>query len=146
MNIQGMPQQFWVVLKPTPGCEMVDVCFACTFGRLLLQGRGGLKKDEIAGIYANKDEAEAEAMRLLGQFPVSPLDSAFFEILVKIMVQPKVEGLTARDLGAAAVEAVADAVGQGEKAGFRHRLGDRAILGAGTVELKDQIVVIGWTV
>ena len=143
MEINAMHETFWVVLKPSPGCEMVDVCFACTFGRLLLQGRGGLKKDEIAGIYANKDEAKEEAMRLLGRFPVRPQDSAFFEILVKVMTQPKAEELTARELGAAAVEAVADAVRQGEEAGFRHRLGDRAALGAGTVELRNQVVVYG---
>ena len=146
MKIHGLPERFWVVLKASPGCELVDICFSCTFGRLLLQGRSGLKKDEIAGIYANKDEAECEAMRLLGQFPVRPQDSAFFEVIVNVMVQPKAEGLTARELGEAAVEAVADAVGQGEKASFQYRLKDRAALGAGTVELRNQIVVYGWTV
>ena len=142
MKIKGLPEHLWIVLKPSPGCEMVDVCFTCTFGRLLDQVRGGLKKDEIAGIYANKDDAEGEALRLLGQFPVRPQDSAFFQVVVNVMVQPKAEGLTARELGEAAVEAVANAVA----AGFRHRLGDRAALGAGTVELRNQIVVYGWTV
>ena len=146
MKIQGMPEQFWVVLKPSPGSELVDVCFACDFGRLLDQVRGGLKKDEIAGIYADEDEVEGEALRLLGQFPVRLQDSAFFEVVVNVMVQPRVEGLTARELGEAAVEAVQDAIRMAEERGYQHRLRDRAALGAGTVELRNQIVVFGWTV
>jgi hypothetical protein len=42
MKIIGLPERFWVVTRPSEGSELVDVCFPCTFGRLLLQGRGGL--------------------------------------------------------------------------------------------------------
>ncbi len=82
-----------------------------------------------------------EAMRLLGEHPVRPRDSLFAEVVVNVMVQPKAESVTAKELGEAAVEAVANAVRQGEEAGFRYALGDRVALGAGTVELRDLVIV-----
>jgi hypothetical protein len=143
MKIQGMSGRFWVVLKPSSVVELSDILFPCTFGGLMNRVRNGLHPDEIAGMFAYETEATEAAMRLLGKCPVRPLDSAFFEVLVNVMVQPKVEGLTARELGEVAVEAVTNAVHQGEETGFRHRLGDRVALGAGTVELRNQIVVYG---
>ena len=32
MDIQGLPEQFWVVTKPSPVSTLEDICFACTFG------------------------------------------------------------------------------------------------------------------
>ena len=144
MNIHGMPEQFWVVTQPSPVSGLEDILFPCSFGRLMKQVRGGLHEDEIAGVYADEDEAKNEALRLLGKHPVRPQDSAFFEVVVNVMVQPKVEEMLAQELGEAAVEAVANAIRQGEEAGFPHRLGDRAALGMSeAVELKGQIVAYG---
>ena len=77
------------------------------------------------GIYANKDEARLTARELLGDFPVRPCDALFAEVVVHVMVVPNTEEMTARDLANAAVEAVRNAVRQGEKTGLRHRLEGR---------------------
>jgi len=144
MEIRGMPEQFWVVTKPSPVSQLWDICFAVTFGGLMNQVRCVLTEDEIAGIYADEDQAKDAAMRLLGKHPVRPQDSAFFEVVVHVMVQPKAEGLIARELGAAAVEAVRSAIRLAEERGHRHRLGDRVSLGMSeVVELRNQIVVYG---
>ena len=141
MLIHGLSEKFWVVTKPSPVSELGDICFACTFERLMTQVRGGLNEDEIMGIYADEGEAKDAAMRLLGQNPVRPCEPAFFEVVVNVMVQPKTEEMTAAELGVAAVEAVRNAVRQGEEAGFRHHLAGQVVLGAGTVELRNQTVV-----
>jgi hypothetical protein len=144
MIIHGLPEQFWVVTKPSPVSQLCDIYFACTFERLLLQGRGGLHENEIKGIYADEDEAKEEAMRLLGECVVRPQDSAFFEVVVNVMVQPKVEELTARELGEAAVDAVQSAIRLAEERGHQHRLGDRVTLGMSEVAaLRNQIVAYG---
>ena len=143
MKIQGMPEQFWVVLKPSPGSTTEDICFACTFSRLMLQVRGGLNEDEIVGIFADETKALQTAARLLGQFPVRPQDAVIVEAVVSVMVQPNHEEMTARELAKAAVEAVRNAVRQGEEAGFRHGLHGKLSLGAGTVELRNQCVMTG---
>jgi hypothetical protein len=60
------------------------------------------------------------------------------------MAVPKDEEMTARELARSAVEAVADAVRQGEKAGFRHRLAGRIALGISeVVELRNLTTVVG---
>ena len=129
MQVHGVPEQFWVVTKPSPFSEMADVCFPCTFERLLLQGRGGLHEDEIVGIHADEGEARQAALRLLGKHPVRPQDAVFAEVVVNVMAQAKGEGMTARELGEAAVEAVLDAVQRAEKQGHRYQLKDRVRLG-----------------
>ena len=144
MNISGLPERFFVVVKPSPGSGLEDILFPCTFGRLMNQVRGGLQEDEIVGIFADEGEARQIAARSLGKHPVRPQDALFAEVVVHVMVQPKVEGLTVRELGAAAVEAVTNAIHQGEVAGFRHHLGDQVSLGMSDVmELRSQIVVCG---
>ena len=82
-------------------------------------------------------------MRRLGKNVVRPQDSAFFEVVVNVMVVPKNGEMTAGKLGGAAVEAVANAVRHAEEAGFRHRLAGQVSLGAGTVELRHQLVAYG---
>ena len=129
MKVHGMPETFWVVTTPSPVSELADVCFPCTFERLLLQGRGGLHEDEIVGIYAEENEAKKAAMRLLGMYPVRPQDAVFADVTVHVMLQPKDEELTARDLGEAAVEAVLNAMHGAEEQGHRYRLQDRVALG-----------------
>ena len=143
MEIQGMPEKFWVVTKPSYASEMADICFACTFERLLLQGRGGLREDEIVAIHADEGEATRAAARLLGDHPVRPQDATFAEVVVNVMVTPNDEGMAAKELGKAAVEAVFDAVRLAEKAGFRHRLEGKVAMGAGTVELRNLQTTVG---
>ena len=122
MKTHGMPEPFWIVLKPVARSTLEDICFPCTFPRLMNQVRGGLHEDEIVGIYADETEARQAAARLLGKYPVRPQDIVFVEVVVNIQVQPNHEEMTARDLAKAAVEAVKNAVRQAEEAGFTHRL------------------------
>ena len=44
MTIHGLPERFWIVLNPSPGSELVNVCVSCTFGRLIDRVRGGLHR------------------------------------------------------------------------------------------------------
>jgi hypothetical protein len=143
MLIHGLPEKFWVVTKPSPVSGLEDILFPCTFERLMLQVQGGLQGDEILGIYADEDEARLAGMELLGDFPVRPQDALFAEVVVHVMVKPNDEEMTAKELANAAVEAVRNAVRQGEEAGFRHGLQGQVSLGAGTVDLRNQTVAVG---
>ena len=143
MEIHGMPEKFWVVTKPSPVSDLVDVCFPCTFERLLRRGRGGLREDDIVAVHADEGEATRAAARLLGDHPVRPQDATFAEVVVNVMVTPNDEGMAAKELGKAAVEAVFDAVRLAEKAGFRHRLEGKVAMGAGTVELRNLQTTVG---
>jgi hypothetical protein len=129
MKTYGMPEKFWVVTKPSPVSELADVCFPCTFERLLLQGRGGLDEDDIVSVHADENEAKKAAMRLLGMYPVRPQDAVFADVTVHVMLQPKDEELTARELGEAAVEAVLNALHGAEEQCHRYRLQERVALG-----------------
>ena len=147
MELHGMPETFWVVTTPSPGAEMADICFACTFERLMRQVRGGLQEDEIVAIYADETEARKAAARLLGEYPVRPQDAMFAEVVVHVMVTPKSEDMTARELGEAAIEAVANAVHDAEQRGHYHRQEGRVSLGmSAVVELHNQLTVIGQVV
>jgi hypothetical protein len=137
MRTHGLPDQFWVVLKPSTFSETEDILFACTFERLINQVRGGLVEDEIVSIYADEGEARQAAARLLGKHPVRPADTVFIEVVVPVQVQPIHKEMTGRDLAGAAVEAVGNAVRQAEQAGFQHRLHGQVALGAGTVMLQN---------
>lgn len=144
MKVHGMPEQFWLVTKPSPVSALEDICFRCTFERLLLQGRGGLHEDEIVGIHADEVEARQAALRLLGKYPVRPQDAVFAEVVVHVMAEPIAEELTARELGEAAVEAVLNAVHRAEEQGHRYRLKDRVSLGMSDVaELRNMLTVVG---
>ena len=114
---------------------------ACGGGIFALEH--GLQGDEILGIYADEDEARLAGMELLGDFPVRPQDALFAEVVVHVMVKPNDEEMTAKELANAAVEAVRNAVRQGEEAGFRHGLQGQVSLGAGTVDLRNQTVAVG---
>ena len=91
MEVHGMPEQFWVVTKPSPVSEPEDICFACTFGGLMNQFRGGLHEDEIVAIHADEGEARQAALRLLGKHPVRPQDAVFAEVVVHVMAEPIAE-------------------------------------------------------
>jgi hypothetical protein len=144
MKVHGMPETFWVVTKPSPVSELADICFACTFERLLLQARGGLNEDDIIAVHADEGEAKKAALRLLGKYPVRPEDATFADVVVHVMVQPVAEEITARELGEAAVEAVLNAVHRAEEQGHRHRLKDRVSLGMSqAAELGNLSTVVG---
>ena len=144
MKISGLPEQFWVVTEPSPFSATEDILFPCTFGRLMLRVRGGLQEDEIIGIYADEGEARQTAARLLGKYPVRPLDALALEVTVHVMVIPKSEEMTARELVQAALEAVRNAIRLAEKQGHQHRLVDQVSLGISEmVELRNQTVIPG---
>ena len=91
-----------------------------------------------------EDAAKDEAMRLLAKHLVRPQDALFAEVVVNVMVQPRVEGLTARDLGEAAVEATRNAIRLAEQRGHQHRLGNRVALGISEVlELRNLVIACG---
>ncbi len=142
MKTYRLPEEFFIVTKPSWFSTMEDICFRCSFSRLMSQVRGGLNEDEIVGIYSDQTEAQHAAARLLGQYPVRPADAVFVEVVVHVQAQPNHEEMTARDLARAAVEAVANAVRQAEQAGFQHRLHGQVALGAGTVELQNETLVV----
>jgi hypothetical protein len=108
------------------------------------QARGGLNEDDIVGIYADETEARQAAGRLLGEYPVRPQDALAVEVIVHVMVTPRNEEMTARELAEAAVEAVRNAVHDAERRGHRHRLEDQVSLGmSDVVELHNQLTAIG---
>jgi hypothetical protein len=144
MKTHGLPEEFWVVTRPSQFSTSEDILFPCTFERLMLQTLGGLQEDEIVGIFAEETEARRSAATLLGKCPVRPQDAVFVEVVVNVMVKPNDEEMTARELARSAVEAVADAVRRGEKAGFQHGLAGRICLGISeVVELRNLTTVRG---
>lgn len=56
---------FWVVTKPTKHSEFGDILFKSDIKSMQYQFLGGLKKNEIVGIYQFKAEAEKIAKKLL---------------------------------------------------------------------------------
>ena len=88
MKTYGMPEEFWVVTRPSEFSTAEDICFPCTFDRLMQQARGGLQEVEIVGIYADETEARRSAATLLGKCPVRPQDAVFVEVVVNVMVRP----------------------------------------------------------
>jgi hypothetical protein len=144
MLIHGLPKRFWVVTKPSPVSQMCDICFPCTFEQLMLQVRGGLKEEEVVGIFADEDEAHMTAMELLGEFPIRPQDSLFADVVVHVQAVPNTQDISAKELARAAVEAVGNALQRAEKEGYQHRLRDRVSLGTSVVvELTNMMPVIG---
>jgi len=55
----------WIVTKPTPYSTLEDLYFEANAQRLELQFRGGLKGDDVAGMFTGKPAAEAFARTLL---------------------------------------------------------------------------------
>ncbi len=110
MKVQGLPETFWVVIKPNRASELGDICFACTFVQLMLQSRGGLHEQDIVGIYADEAEATEMAEKLLGRNIVRTSDAILVEVMVTIQVIPTAKDITAKALSRAAVEAVGNAV------------------------------------
>ena len=144
MLIHGLPEKFWVVTKPSPVSTLADICFGCTFEQLMLDVRGGLKEDEIIGIFADEDEARLAARELLGEYPIRPQDALTVEVVVHVMIVPNSQDISAKELARAAVEAVSNAVSRAEKEGHEHRLKNQVSLGMSeVVELRNMLPVIG---
>jgi hypothetical protein len=143
MNIRGLPEKFWVVTRPSRVSELGDICFQCTFKRLMLQTRGGLHEHEIIGIFSDEAEAKRVARKLLGRNVVRTSDSIMVEVLVNVLMMPMKKNLTARVLARAAAEAVGNAVHKAEQEGFRHRLRGQVTMGAGAVELQSHTTLFG---
>ena len=142
MKIHGLPEQFWVVTKPSPFSTTEDVLFACTFPRLIHQVRGGLKEDDIVGIYADEHEASKGCRPAAGDISRAPQDAVFVEVTVNMMAKPDHEEMAAKELARAAVEAVQNAVRQAEEMGYSHHLHEQVSLGVGTVMLQNLSVAI----
>ena len=108
MKTYGMPEKFWVVTKPSPVSELADVCFPCTFERLLLQGQGGLDEDDIRA-FRRRSRSAGGGAAALGEISRPSRGRVFADVVVHVMRNRK-----ARDdggqLGEAAVEAVLNAV------------------------------------
>ena len=58
-------EKFWIVTKPTAVSTMQDICFQSDIHGLQLQFLGGLKSENIHGIYTKEAEAKQEAEKLL---------------------------------------------------------------------------------
>jgi hypothetical protein len=67
MRIEGLPQKFWVVVRPSPHSTLRDILFSTDFSGFAKQIRGGLHESEIAGIYAEEPPALALAKLLLNR-------------------------------------------------------------------------------
>lgn len=58
-------KNFWLVTKPTRLSVMVDICFETDIQGLAQQVKGGLKAEEIHGMYTDEQEARRIAQGLL---------------------------------------------------------------------------------
>lgn len=142
MKVHGMVNNVWIVVKPSPVSELADICFSCTYEKFMLHVRGGLKEEEIVGIYADEDEAKQTAMKLLGKAVIGTSDAILVDVLVNIQVMPK-QDFSATVLAQAAVEAVGNAVRRAEVQGFQHRLLGAVEMGVGAVNLHNQYTLFG---
>ena len=60
-----LPNDFWLVLEPSPASELGDICFRCDFEQFARQVRGGLDENEIVGAFTDEAEATGLARGLL---------------------------------------------------------------------------------
>ncbi len=61
----GHQDRFYVVVDPTPECELADIFFACDFHDLELQIKGGLSHERRPAIFTERADGEREAERRL---------------------------------------------------------------------------------
>lgn len=57
--------KFWVVTKPSKSSTLIDILFEADVAYMLLQAKGGLKAEDIEGLYKSKQEATTVAEKLL---------------------------------------------------------------------------------
>lgn len=60
-------ENFWVVTEPTKNSELADILFESDIKKMHLQYLGGLRTDEIIGIFSTKEEAEIIARAALAE-------------------------------------------------------------------------------
>lgn len=59
--------RFWVVMKPTEHSSVGDILFDTTLSGFVIQAYGGLRQDEVHGIYRDSAKARSVAENLLSQ-------------------------------------------------------------------------------
>lgn len=64
-NVVDQIGRFWVVTIPTNISELNDILFETNIPGMMRQTLGGLKEEDIAGIYCDHDTALAYACKLL---------------------------------------------------------------------------------
>lgn len=143
MQLQGIPERFWVVTRPSPASQLEDILFSCTIERLMHQARGGLRQADILGIYADEGMAVEMAKKLLGEWTVGREDSLAVEVLVHVLCHPTTAGIAAKALAQAVVEGISNALHEAEEAGFHHQLLGEMRMGIGEVELNNQFTLFG---
>lgn len=52
--------KFWVVTEPTVDSVLQDILFLSSVGGMISQAKGGLKQEDIVGLYPLKDKEKAE--------------------------------------------------------------------------------------
>jgi hypothetical protein len=62
MIVQGLPQNFWVVMKPTPICNPDEICFLTTWKQLVDMN---LPSNNIHGVFGDATVAQEEALSLV---------------------------------------------------------------------------------
>ena len=65
MTIEGMPRQFWVVLRPTKESYLADICVACNFKQFASLAHREQNEDRIVGIYADEQAARTAGLKLM---------------------------------------------------------------------------------
>lgn len=71
----GIPDEvgtFYVVTKPTGNSKLVDILFATNVTQIGMHFMGGLKKEDIVGIYKDASSAQAAAEKLLATQGTAP--------------------------------------------------------------------------
>ena len=58
-------EKFWIVIKPNQDSELVDIFWKTDICEMQNQFLGGLRKEEIVGIYTEESEALFVAESLL---------------------------------------------------------------------------------
>ena len=64
-QIVGIPSRFWMVKRPTTTSQVEDICVECSFMRLAYLFKRGLLIKDIAGFYAERDDAIDDAQALV---------------------------------------------------------------------------------
>ena len=142
MKIHGMVNRYWIVTRASPVSELADICFPCSFEQFMLLNRGGLKEEDIVGVFADEEEARKVATKLVGRGIIRTSDALLVEVLVNIQVMPK-QDFSATFLAQAALEAVGNAIHHAESQGFQHRLADEVEMGVGDIGLQNQMTLFG---
>ena len=64
MELYGFPKTFWFVVSPSPVSTLADICFESDSKRFAVQIRGGLDVENIVGVFAEHQPAEAKVKQI----------------------------------------------------------------------------------